>query len=144
MAPSANQQTTEHPRTVSVSGDDPTAGSQTWEKIGSTESSYPSFSFPNTPPHVPSRYTHALGAPNPPPPPPPVHPTSVTLSIFNSSLSRRARVLALLSSLTINLFLPFINGVMLGFGEIFARHIIKWNGWSDFASFVGRRPPSPP
>ena len=142
--PSANQQTTQHPRTVSGSGDDPNTSSQTWEQVGSTESSYPSLSFPNTPPHVPQPYPQAFGAPNPPPPPPPIHPPSVTLSIFDSSLSRRARILALVSSLSINLLLPFINGVMLGFGEIFARHIIKWDGWSNVASFVGLRSPPPP
>jgi len=143
LAPSAIQQSTEHPRTASGSGDDPTTSSQTWETVGSAESSYPSLSFPDTPPHVPPPYTQALRAPNPPPPPPPFHSPSMTLSIFDSSLSRRARVLALVSSLTINLLLPFINGVMLGFGEIFARHIIKWNGWSNVASFLGLRSPSP-
>ncbi|KAL5503820.1 hypothetical protein ACEPAH_7891 [Sanghuangporus vaninii] len=46
-----------------------------------------------------------------------------TLSIFDSRLSTRSRLIALFSSLTINLFLPFVNGVMLGFGEIFARNM---------------------
>jgi hypothetical protein len=57
-------------------------------------------------------------------------PPSLTLSVFNSDLPLRTRALALLSSLTINMFLPFVNGVMLGFGEIFARTIIApMFGW---------------
>jgi hypothetical protein len=36
----------------------------------------------------------------------------------------------LFSSLSINMFLPFVNGVMLGFGEIFAKTVIVgWLGW---------------
>jgi hypothetical protein len=39
-------------------------------------------------------------------------------------------VRALFSSLAINLLLPFVNGVMLGFGEIFAKDVVlKWFGW---------------
>jgi hypothetical protein len=68
----------------------------------------------------------------------PVHPQdlpesapefSVTPSVFDSSLSRRTRLSALLSSLAINMLLPFVNGVMLGFGEIFAKNVIlDWMG----------------
>jgi hypothetical protein len=55
---------------------------------------------------------------------------SVTLAVFDDSLSARSRCLALLTSLSINLFLPFVNGVMLGFGEIFAKTVIVgWLGW---------------
>lgn len=54
---------------------------------------------------------------------PPSQPPSLTLSLFTSpsnlSLSRVVAVLG------INLFLPFVNGVMLGFGEIFAREVVK-------------------
>jgi hypothetical protein len=45
----------------------------------------------------------------------------------------------------INLILPFINGVMLGFGEIFAREVVKvgrvWyrEGGSFFGHLFGRR-----
>ncbi len=52
---------------------------------------------------------------------------SATLAIFDPSLSPQTRVKALFSSLAINLLLPFINGVMLGFGEIFAKNIVlEW------------------
>ena len=51
---------------------------------------------------------------------------SATLSIFDPTLSTRTRLLALTSSLTINFLLPFINGVMLGFGEIFAKGVVGW------------------
>ncbi|KAJ7593076.1 hypothetical protein C8J56DRAFT_490119 [Mycena floridula] len=96
--------------------------SQKWEDIPSSiTSSYPSMSFPeniDTPPEVPA-------------PAPPATP-SVTLSIFDSSLSTRTRLQALLSSLTINLLLPFVNGVMLGFGEIFAKNVVLgWMGWKS-------------
>ena len=56
--------------------------------------------------------------------------SSVTAAIFDPNLSARTRVFALLSSITINMFLPFVNGVMLGFGEIFARNVIgPYFGW---------------
>lgn len=54
---------------------------------------------------------------------PPAQPPSLTLSLFSSpsnlSISRLVAVLG------INLVLPFINGVMLGFGEIFAREAVR-------------------
>ncbi|KAJ7127059.1 hypothetical protein C8R44DRAFT_780318 [Mycena epipterygia] len=93
--------------------------SQKWEDVSSPlTSSFPSMSFPdrtNTPsPH----------------PPPPVALESATLAIFDPSLSTRTRVTALFSSLAINLLLPFVNGVMLGFGEIFAKNIVlEYFGW---------------
>lgn len=32
--------------------------------------------------------------------------------------------------MAINILLPFVNGVMLGFGEIFAKNVVvKWFGW---------------
>jgi len=50
--------------------------------------------------------------------------------IFDPNLPVKTRVFALFSSLAINMFLPFVNGVMLGFGEIFARNVIApWIGW---------------
>ena len=56
--------------------------------------------------------------------------TTATAAIFNSGLSTKTRVLAVLSSLAINMLLPFVNGVMLGFGEIFAKEVvIGWFGW---------------
>lgn len=60
---------------------------------------------------------------------PPRPPAST--AIFDSSLSTKTRVVALLGSLTINLLLPFINGVMMGFGEIYAENVLwKWFGWT--------------
>jgi hypothetical protein len=54
----------------------------------------------------------------------------MTLAVFDDTLPVRSRFLALLSSLSINFFLPFVNGVMLGFGEIFAKTVIvRWFGW---------------
>jgi len=61
-------------------------------------------------------------------------PPSVTLSIFRPGLSPRTRALAIASSIAINFILPFINGVMLGFGEIFAKNFV--------APLFGIRPPS--
>lgn len=74
-----------------------------------------------------------------------VPPQSVTLSIFDSTLSPTTRVKALLSSLAINLLLPFVNGVMLGFGEIFAKNVILgWLGWKTPPAVgvvgLGRKP----
>lgn len=87
------------------------------------ESSFPSLSFPER---------SETRSPEPEPRarnPQPAAPPSVTLSIFDTSLTTRSRVLALVSSLTINLFLPFVNGVMLGFGEIFAKTLVGRLGW---------------
>ncbi|CCC71733.1 hypothetical protein NCAS_0I00650 [Naumovozyma castellii] len=49
-------------------------------------------------------------------------PTSLNLSLSNSKYSR---IISFVSSSSINLFLPFLNGLMLGFGELFA-HEISW------------------
>lgn len=55
---------------------------------------------------------------------------TATAVIFDSGLSTKTRVLAVLASLAINMLLPFVNGVMLGFGEIFAKEVvIGWFGW---------------
>ena len=60
---------------------------------------------------------------------PPRPPAST--AIFDPSLSTKTRVVALLGALTINLFLPFVNGVMIGFGEIFAENVLwRWFGWT--------------
>lgn len=54
---------------------------------------------------------------------PPSQPPSLTLSLFSTpSHLSFARVVPVLG---INMLLPFVNGVMLGFGEIFAREVIK-------------------
>nr|GAT60825.1 predicted protein [Mycena chlorophos] len=116
----------EHPKTV---GEKPTVQSahdtgdesQKWEEVSEPlTSSFPSMSFPdrtNTPsPH------HD--------PPAPQRLESATTAIFDPSLSARTRITALFSSLAINLFLPFVNGVMLGFGEIFAKNVVlEYFGW---------------
>jgi len=97
--------------------DTATEESQKWEDVPSLTSSFPSMSFPEhgeqTPPH-----RHA--APQP-------APVSLTSAIFDTSLSRRTRLTAFFSSLAVNLLLPFVNGVMLGFGEIFAKNVLL--GW---------------
>ncbi|PVF98071.1 hypothetical protein CPB86DRAFT_392705 [Serendipita vermifera] len=129
--------------TASGSGED---NSQGWENVPSDSltSSYPSINFPplegdaTNDPSRSRRHQHdsshregpVLALPS-------VAPPSVTLSVFDSSLSRRARLLALASSLAINLLLPFINGVMLGFGEIAAKSIFNWGGWSSVAGALG-------
>ncbi|KAJ7284914.1 hypothetical protein C8J57DRAFT_703725 [Mycena rebaudengoi] len=101
--------------------------SQKWDEVSSPlASSFPSMSFPdrtNTPsPH--------------PPPPAPLE--SATLAMFDQSLSTRTRVTALFSSLAINLVLPFVNGVMLGFGEIFAKNVVlEFFGWRAVAPVPG-------
>jgi len=71
-------------------------------------------------------------------------PVSLTSAIFDSSLSRHTRLTAFFSSLAVNLLLPFVNGVMLGFGEIFAKNIVMdWLGWNlkpgSVATTVGIR-----
>ncbi|KAG6880121.1 hypothetical protein C0992_005828 [Termitomyces sp. T32_za158] len=100
-------------------------GSQKWEDIHSPlTSSYPSFEYPE--------HTDSPSPPHRDVAPTPAAPLSATLAIFDSTLSTRTRVKALFSSLAINLFLPFINGVMLGFGEIFAKNVVlQWFGWKS-------------
>jgi len=66
------------------------------------------------------------------PPPPEMTPSgSLTVAAFSPSsgmpVARRAALIA--SALAINLGLPFVNGVMLGFGEIVARTFLApWIG----------------
>ncbi|KAI0635693.1 hypothetical protein C8Q77DRAFT_1155466 [Trametes polyzona] len=124
-----------------------------WDDMTSSlTSSFPSMSFPSDPhspsssarrdlaPHAshahhahPSAHVHGAGH---------VHAHhhhhhdgaggahTATLSVFDASLSPKTRALALLSSIAINVLLPFVNGVMLGFGEIFAKNVVvRWIGW---------------
>ncbi|PPQ99153.1 hypothetical protein CVT24_009343 [Panaeolus cyanescens] len=110
-----------------------TEGSQKWEEVQSMTSSFPSMTFPeniDTPPP-------ALQQPKSTTEPP----ASATLAVFDSSLSTRTRAVAFFSSLAVNLLLPFVNGVMLGFGEIFAKNVVMgWLGWSPApATSVGLR-----
>ena len=54
----------------------------------------------------------------------------MTLAVFDKTLPVSTRFWSLVSSLSINMLLPFVNGVMLGFGEIFAKTVIVgWLGW---------------
>ncbi|KAI0303731.1 hypothetical protein B0F90DRAFT_1816012 [Multifurca ochricompacta] len=108
-----------------------------WENVPSSPtSSFPSMSFPEpSRPHSPER-SHAprtVTAPRPP------TAASATLAVFDDSLPTRTRLWALVSSVSINMLLPFVNGVMLGFGEIFAKTVIVgWLGWgSTIATNVG-------
>lgn len=116
---SEQQQTRTESEWENVSEERGAAGGHEKE-ISSIESSFPSLEIVDAPPQ-PHRE---------PLPPHPQEPTSVTMAIFDNTLSTRTRVTALCSSLAINLLLPFVNGVMLGFGEIFAKNIIlEWLGW---------------
>ena len=104
--------------------------SQKWENAtASPTASFPSMSFPEN-----SR----IPSPDPSHPPAlPAPPLSATLAIFDKSLSTRARVSAVFSSLAVNMLLPFVNGVMLGFGEIFAKTVVVgWFGWKIPGSVV--------
>ncbi|KAG6917017.1 hypothetical protein DXG01_004282 [Tephrocybe rancida] len=98
-------------------------GSQKWEDVhASVTSSYPSLEYPERTETPSPSHRH--------PAPPLAAPLSATLAIFDSTLTTRTRVKAVFSSLAINLFLPFVNGVMLGFGEIFAKNVVmRWFGW---------------
>lgn len=95
-----------------------------WQSV-----TYPDMKFPEDPSHPASR--------------PAVAPASVSIStsIFDTSLSTRTRVVAVFSALAVNLLLPFVNGVMLGFGEIFAKNVVMgWLGWkSPSVANVGLR-----
>ncbi|GJE96573.1 hypothetical protein PsYK624_127710 [Phanerochaete sordida] len=121
-----------------------------WEEVPSElTSSYPSLTFPSDPhspvsPHHP-RHLHGEHAREPHGHHHPHHhhePTrhTATAAIFDSKLSTKTRALALLSSIGINLLLPFVNGVMLGFGEIFAKELLfGWFGWKLPVTSVGVR-----
>ncbi|KAI5799213.1 outer membrane protein TOM13-domain-containing protein [Peziza echinospora] len=55
-------------------------------------------------------------------------------------LYRPPTVISLLRTAAINLVLPFINGLMLGFGELFAHEIAFRLGWGGTRVFpLGRR-----
>jgi hypothetical protein len=130
------------------------SGEDNWENVPSESraSSFPSITFPPTVQHGGSTVRrpraghddshddhHHRGGSGTGITLPSAAPPSVTLSIFDSSLSTRARILALSSSLAINLLLPFINGIMLGFGEIAAKSLFGWSGWPEIAGTLGLR-----
>ncbi|KAI0360112.1 hypothetical protein OH77DRAFT_1472173 [Trametes cingulata] len=124
-----------------------------WDDMTSSlTSSFPSMSFPSDPhspsssarrdlgPHPHHQHPHSAGQLHGPGHAHAHHPhhhhegveatRTATLSVFDASLSPKTRALALLSSIAINVLLPFVNGVMLGFGEIFAKNVVvRWIGW---------------
>jgi hypothetical protein len=115
--------------------DTATEESQKWEDVPSVTSSFPSMSFPEHGEHT-LPHEHRVA--------PQSATASLTSAIFDASLSRRTRLTAFFSSLAVNLLLPFVNGVMLGFGEIFAKDILMdWLGWhskpGSVATTVGIR-----
>lgn len=59
---------------------------------------------------------------------------SLTIALFTPGLTWRRRSYLLLASMVINIGLPFINGIALGFGEILARGLIApWIGLAPAA-----------
>ncbi|KAH9010671.1 hypothetical protein EDB85DRAFT_2297672 [Lactarius pseudohatsudake] len=127
--PSADAQTAHRPPAAAGAVVDPT-GSPNWENVPSSPtSSFPSMSFPEpSRPHSPEHTTHVSRVAAPAPAPPAA--ASATLAVFDDTLPKRKRVLALITSLSVNMLLPFVNGVMLGFGEIFAKTVVVgWLGW---------------
>ena len=59
---------------------------------------------------------------------------SLTIALFAPGLTWRRRTYLLLASTVINIGLPFINGIALGFGEILARGLIApWIGLAPAA-----------
>ncbi|KAI0254951.1 hypothetical protein BJV78DRAFT_1279580 [Lactifluus subvellereus] len=132
-SPSAGPQAASGPAAAAADPSD----SPHWENVpSSVASSFPSLSFPEpSRPHSPE-HSHAPRSATTVRPP---TAASVTLAVFDDTLPTRSRFLALLSSLSINLVLPFVNGVMLGFGEIFAKTVVvRWLGWGpSVATDVG-------
>ncbi|WWD19553.1 hypothetical protein CI109_104014 [Kwoniella shandongensis] len=125
--------------------------SQAWEEISGPSSSAtgsgsgeevspPRSTASNDLVNVPSK--SAAGGSGGEHPSPPSQPPSLTLSIFTMpSHLTISRVVAVLG---INLVLPFINGVMLGFGEIFAREVVRvgkavWRGERALFNAWGNR-----
>ncbi|KAG2355043.1 hypothetical protein BDR07DRAFT_1394707 [Suillus spraguei] len=115
--------------------------SQKWEHIDSSpSSSYPSMSFPETsipsspsPPHLTlQQRTGCVQEQHSAEHKPPNMPPSTIPSLLDSTIAPRTRMNLLLSCLAINLLLPFVNGMMLGFGEIFAKNVlVGWMGWKS-------------
>ncbi|KAH9068431.1 hypothetical protein EDB83DRAFT_2314584 [Lactarius deliciosus] len=141
--PSADAQTAHRPPPAAGAVVDPT-GSPNWENVPSSPtSSFPSMSFPEpSRPHSPEHITRVSRVAAPAPVPPAA--ASATLAVFDDTLPKRKRVLALITSLSVNMLLPFVNGVMLGFGEIFAKTVVVgWLGWGPaVATNVGLGAPS--
>lgn len=164
-APPEHDPEPEHELPPSHPASDPESKQDKWDSMTSsmTTSSFPSMSFPSDPhspissalptlpshrahsghPHASSHlHAHEHGHDHHHPHHPPEETRTATLSVFDPTLSTKTRALALLSSVAINVLLPFVNGVMLGFGEIFAKNVIvQWLGWKvpGSASAAGSR-----
>ncbi|KAI6042974.1 hypothetical protein EDC04DRAFT_869617 [Pisolithus marmoratus] len=134
----------------------PSAGASPYQQsvnVPSSPESYPSLSLSDpSGPQSPSHRRDSFPPEYPPPPPDKAvetkvanPPPSTLPSILDGTIKRRTRMSLILSSLAINLLLPFINGVMLGFGEIFAKNVlVGWLGWKlrsgRTAASVGLQP----
>ncbi|WVQ84289.1 hypothetical protein IAT38_006441 [Cryptococcus sp. DSM 104549] len=112
------------------------ATSQAWEEISGPSSGSGSGSGEEVSPPRSSGSDDLVNVPSVPKPEarekneqsqqpgqPPAQPPSLTLSLF--TMPSHLTVSRLFAVLGINLVLPFINGVMLGFGEIFAREVVR-------------------
>lgn len=128
--------------------------SQTWEEISAPHSSVEDISASSPDRNVSEKHSTATGLPvqtsgavgagaadNGGPTQPP----SLTLSIFTNHGALTAR--RVLAPLGINLVLPFINGIMLGLGEITAREAVRvgrlwWRGERAIAGIWHRKPSS--
>lgn len=57
---------------------------------------------------------------------------------------KQANWIRIVKSISINLFVPFVNGLMLGFGEILAHQLGLFYGWHASKAFNPRNlPPRP-
>ncbi|SHO77141.1 Similar to S.cerevisiae protein MIM1 (Mitochondrial protein required for outer membrane protein import) [Malassezia sympodialis ATCC 42132] len=81
-----------------------------------------------------STIDEAASVAEPPPPPAPTGELTIA-AICAPGVPWSRRLLLVTATLAINIGLPFLNGVMLGFGEIFARAFI--------APWIGLAPPVP-
>ncbi|WOO79236.1 uncharacterized protein LOC62_02G002764 [Vanrija pseudolonga] len=129
--------------------------SQTWEEISAPHSSVEDISASSpdrnvsdekhsTATGLPVQTSHAVGA-GAADNGGPTQPPSLTLSIFTNHGALTAR--RVLAALGINLVLPFINGIMLGLGEITAREAVRvgrlwWRGERAIAGIWHRKPSS--
>lgn len=55
--------------------------------------------------------------------------------VHHTSLVVVTKWLPLVQKLSINLLIPFLNGIMLGFGEIFAHELGVLMGWREARGF---------
>ncbi|KAK6352625.1 hypothetical protein TWF730_009444 [Orbilia blumenaviensis] len=85
----------------------------------------------NQPPQTASLSSSAvLSAPSDPESTNPNTTTSPSTSSAPLILYNPPTFISIIRSAAINLFLPFVNGLMLGFGELFAHEIAFRLGWS--------------